>query len=151
MVRLATHDDVQQLVELGALLHAESSYASIPFDHAKVENTLQALMNGVGVVFVAEVDSLVVGGLAGGITEQWFSREKLAFDYSFFIVPQHRGGVLAKEMIDTFIAWARMNGAGKVRVGITTGIRVESTGRLYRSCGFKDAGVLFERNLNDGH
>ncbi|MDR1276569.1 MAG: GNAT family N-acetyltransferase [Candidatus Accumulibacter sp.] len=149
MIRPAKTDDVPRIVELGRLLHAASSYATQRFDEDKVADTMRALIGGSGVVFVAEIDGVVVGGIAGAVTEPWFSREKIAFDYSFFIDPARRHGVMAVRLLKTFFDWARRMGAERIHMGITTGVNVEETARLYRALGMKDAGALFERQMTD--
>ena len=79
MIRAATKADIPRILELGLMLHATSSFRHIPFDSEKVASMMSDLMDGAGVVFVAERDGVVVGGLAGGVTEYFFSREKLGF------------------------------------------------------------------------
>lgn len=147
MIRIATQDDLPRIVELGRTLHATSSYASLSFDDEKVASLMAVLIDGAGVVFVAEQEGLVIGGIAGGVTEHWFSKDKVAFDYSFFIDPKHRHGITAMKIASTFMEWARLKGATQVRMGITTEINVEGTSRLYRALGFESAGVLFKKEI----
>lgn len=147
MIRPARFEDIPRLVELGTMLHQQSSYADMPFDRVKVAGFLASLIGGAGVLFVEDRDGVVIGGLAGGITEQWFSSEKVAFDYSFFIEPSHRGGITAIALIKAFIAWARIKGAARITMGITTGINVEATSKFYRRLGFKDVGPLFSMEV----
>lgn len=147
MIRPATPDDIPRLVELGRLLHSTSRYADQAYDDGIAGGFFEQLISGVGVVFVAERDCVVIGGLAGGITEQWFSTELLAFDYSFFIEPGARHGITATRLVNAFTHWAKARGANRVQIGITTGINVEGTARFYRAQGFEDAGLFFEKAL----
>lgn len=150
MIRPAIHSDIPRIVELGRLLHDTSSYAALSFDDGKVAALMAALIDGAGVIFVAERDGLVVGGIAGGITEHWFSRDKLAFDYSFFIDPAHRHGITAMKLASAFMEWARLRGVSRISMGITTDINLEGTTRLYHALGMKNAGILFMKEINDG-
>lgn len=147
MIRPATNDDIPRIIELGHLLHQSSSYAGMEFDPGMAGSFIESLISGLGVVFVAEIDGVVVGGLAGGITEQWFSSELLAFDYSFFIDPKTRSGITATKLVKAFTSWAKLRGAKHVQIGITTGINVEGTSRFYRALGFEDAGLFFNKEL----
>lgn len=147
MIRPATHADTARIIELGGLLHSTSSYANSEFDPAKAAGFIDSLIDGLGVVFVAEINGEVVGGIAGGVTEQWFSSDLLAFDYSFFIDPKTRSGITATRLLLTFIEWARIKGAKNIQIGITTGILVESTSEFYRAHGFVDAGLFFNKEL----
>lgn len=150
MIRPATAEDVPRLVELGEMLHRMSTYRGLSYDREKVGAVLLSLIAGSGVVFVSERDGLVMGGMAGGLTEHWFSRDKLAFDYSLFIQPGARHGITAMKLIYAFCEWARLRGARQVRLGITTGLNIDSTSRLYRACGFEDAGKLFVKEFDHG-
>lgn len=147
MIRPAKHSDVPRLIELGNILHATSNYASMNYCPEKSANFLHDLINGMGVIFVAEVAGEVVGGLAGGVTDQWFSNDLIAYDYSIFIEPGKRGGVTAIRLINTFEEWARIKGAKQLHMGIGTGIHVESTVRLYQSCGLNHFGPLMMKEL----
>lgn len=147
MIRPATHADIPRLVELGQMLHGMSSYASLQFDAEKVAELLGSLIDGAGVVFVSERGGVVTGGLAGGISEHWFSRDRVAFDHSIFVDPQARNGVTASKLVLAFVEWAKHRGAREVRLGITTGLHVEQTARFYRWLGFEDAGQLFRMEV----
>lgn len=151
MIRTATIDDIPQIVELGVRLHAESSYSHISFDKEKVAGLMKMLIEKIGVVFVADRDGEIMGGIAGAVTEEWFSREKLAFDYSFFIAPEHRGGMTAIRLMAAFEEWGKSLGAKRISMGITTGIHVDATAKMYQSLGFAYAGPLFSKELRDGN
>lgn len=142
MIRPAKHSDVPRLIELGTLLHATSSYSTMNFCPDKSAAFLHELINGQGVVFVAEVHGEVVGGMAGAVTEQWFSNDLIAYDYSIFVEPSKRNGVIAVRLIQTFQEWARIKGAKQIYMGIGTGVSVEGTTRLYESQGLRNIGPL---------
>lgn len=148
MIRPATQEDIPRLVELGTMLHDISAYAGSAYNPEKVARFLGDLVNGLGVVFVAEVSGEVVGGFAGAITEQWFSDDLIAYDYSFFIEPSRRHGILATRLMLAFREWARIKGAKEIHVGIMTGMQVEGTTRLYRHLGFSYTGPLFKMEVN---
>jgi len=147
MIRPATLTDVLQIVEIGEALHEESTYRDIPYSSDKVIGLMRSLIQGGGVVFVAEKDGQVVGGIAGGVTSHWFSDELTGFEYSFFVLPEHRHGLVAMKLLLAMKAWCTAKGAKTLRIGITTGINVEGTARFYRHMGFRDAGNLFEMEL----
>jgi len=148
MIRPARHSDVPRLIELGNLLHASSNYSKMTYCPDKSASFLHDLINGLGgVVFVAEVSGEVVGGMAGGITDQWFSDDLIAYDYSIFIEPARRSGITAISLIKTFEQWAILRGAKQLHMGIGTGINVESTVRLYQSCGLNHFGPLMMKEL----
>ena len=142
MIRPAKHSDVSRLIELGTLLHATTSYSTMNFCPDKSATFLHELINGQGVVFVAEVRGEVVGGMAGAVTDQWFSNDLIAYDYSLFVEPSKRNGVIAVRLIQTFKEWAKLKGAKQIYMGIGTGVSVEGTARLYESQGLRNIGPL---------
>lgn len=148
MIRPANSTDITRLQNLGSLLHSLSSYSSIPYSPEKVSALLSNLLTDPNAaVFVAEHNGVIVGGIAGQVVEHWFSEEKLAFDYSLFVEPTRRHGVIALRLLTAFFEWAKLRGAVRVRLGITTGINPEGTARLYRALGMTDCGLLFEKVL----
>lgn len=146
-VEVATPEDAAEIAALGQILHDTSSYAGIPYRPAKVEALMRNLSSGAGAVFVVRKDGAIVGGIAGGVAEHWFSDELLGYEYSFFIRPDARHGITAVKLMTAFTIWCKARGAKRVRVGITTGVNVEGTANLYRHIGFGDLGPLFEMEL----
>jgi GNAT superfamily N-acetyltransferase len=148
MIRLATLDDIETLVDLGELLHKESSYGYLPFDRLKVCALMAGLIEGgYGIVFVAEKNGKIIGGIAGGVTEFWFCNELHGFDYSFFVHPEHRGGSSAFRLLVAFESWVEGMGAKHMDIGITTGIHEDKTGRFYEKMGFVKSGQLYRKIL----
>lgn len=142
MIRAAKHSDVPRLIELGTMLHSGSTYASMNFCPDKSAAFLHELINGQGVIFVAEVSGVVVGGMAGAVTDQWFSNDLIAYDYSLFVEPSRRNGTVAIRLIRAFQEWAKLKGAKQIYMGIGTGVSVEGTARLYESQGLRNIGPL---------
>lgn len=147
MIRAARHSDIPRIIELGTILHATSSYSSMAFCPDKVAGFMAFLIDGGGVVFVAEVYGVVVGGMAGGVTDQWFSNDLIAYDYSIFVEPGRRNGIIAMRLIRAFEEWARIMGAKQLHMGIGTSVNVEGTTRLYQSLGLNHYGPLLMKEL----
>lgn len=147
MIRAATADDIPRIIELGITMHASTSYASQPYVHEKAAAFLLELINGDGVVFVAEVDGETVGAMVGGIADQWFNHDLIAYDYAVFVLPSRRNGIIALRLINAFIEWARIRGAKQVQMGICTAVNVEGISRLYESAGFRLLGPLYGMEL----
>lgn len=143
-VEVATPEDAAEIAALGQILHDTSSYAGIPYLPVKVEALMRNLAGGAGVVFVVRKDGAIVGGIAGGVAEWWFSDERHGFEYSFFVREDCRNAYVAIKLVTAFRIWCARQGAKKVRIGITTGIHEESTGEFYRMLGFVPAGTLFQ-------
>lgn len=150
MIRAAVIEDIPRLVELGRMMHAESRYARLDYATQKVEALLHRLMAD-GFLVVAQQGERIVGGFAGMISEHWFSHELVAADLALFIEPDARGGMTAPRLVKAFVGWARGKGAAIIQCGITTGVHVEETERLYQAIGGTECGKLFEFGGGDVH
>ena len=147
MIRVATLDDIERIVEIGKVMHQESAYKDLPFDAEKVSHLMAGLIDGAGVVFVAERAGHIIGGFAGGISEFWFCTSLHAFDFGLFILPEHRGGSAAIRLLAAFEHWAKDSGAVWCDVGITTGVHLEQSTRLYEKLGYNQSGILFRKEV----
>ncbi|BDG86578.1 GNAT family N-acetyltransferase [Citrobacter koseri] len=149
MVRNATVGDIPALIELGTRMYLESRYSqNSPFDADKCAELARSLINNpAGCVLVAEKDDQVIGWLGGGIAEQWFSRQLMAFEYGLFIAPEHRGGSAGPRLARAFIGWAKDHGAALINMGITTGVHEERTGELYSRLGLHRSGLLYSMEV----
>ncbi|MHA7847246.1 GNAT family N-acetyltransferase [Serratia sp. D1N4] len=148
MIRHANAGDIPALIELGTRMFLESRYASGSFDEEKCAALARQLIDAdAGIVLVAEHGGHVVGWLAGGIGEQFFSRALMAFEYGLFIAPEHRGGSAGPRMVKAFIAWAKDNGATLINMGITTGVHEARTGEMYERLGLSRIGSLYSMEV----
>jgi len=147
MVRDATLDDIPAMVALGAIMHAESRYSFMAYDGEKVAITLKTLMQTGGFVRVHVKDGEIDGGMVGYMGEPWFSAERVASELALFVVPGKRGGMAAWYLLSEFSAWAEAQGAKEITLAITTGVKVEETGRMYQRLGFEQVGGVFKRRM----
>ncbi|MDA5498007.1 GNAT family N-acetyltransferase [Yersinia aleksiciae] len=148
MIRPATMDDIPALVALGARMHCESRYVTFPYDEDKCAALAVSLINAeFGVVLVAEESGQIVGWVAGGIGEQYFSYERMAFEYGVFIDAEHRGGTAGYRLVKAFIEWAKNHGARVINMGVTTGVHEERTGELYQRLGLARTGSLYSMEV----
>ncbi|EMG5747239.1 GNAT family N-acetyltransferase [Yersinia enterocolitica] len=148
MIRPATIDDIPALVALGARMHRESRYVTFSFDEDKCAALAVSLINAeFGVVLVVEESDQLVGWVAGGIGEQYFSHERMAFEYGVFIDTAYRGGTAGYRLVKAFIEWATNHGARVINMGITTGVHEERTGELYQRLGLARTGSLYSMEV----
>lgn len=149
MIRNATAGDIPALIELGTLMYLESRYSEYsPFDADKCAELAQNLIySPSGCVLVAEKDGRVIGWLGGGIAEQFFSRQLMAFEYGLFVAPEHRGGSAGPRLARAFIDWSKEHGAAVINMGITTGVHAERTGQLYSRLGLQQTGLLYSMEV----
>jgi len=144
MIRNATVEDIPKLVEFGQQLHDTSTYKHINYAPEKVEATMKTLI-AAGFAVVAVKDGEVVGGMAGDVHTPWYSHDRMGFDYSIYIEPQHRNGLIAVKMIKRFEEWCIGMGAKQIRPGIGTGD--PSVLRLYKALGYNTVGECLLKDI----
>ena len=145
-IRPATMDDLPRIIELGELLHKESPrWARLTFSRVRAADFISRLiLSEWGCVFVAEVDGVVVGGIAGTALPHWSSDDILAQEASFFMLPEARGSMAAVRLISALTAWAKMRGAVWLHAGTSTGLDPERTAGLYERLGFSRCAIGLE-------
>lgn len=146
MIRPATFEDVQPMVELGALMHRESRFSVLQYDPEKVGATIRYLIDNDQCALVAEDNGEVIGGFIGMIMPHWASQDLVASDLTLFVHPNKRGGLSAAKMVKAYREWAVSRGAKMVNLGISTGVNAELTGQLYERMGFTRIGFIYEGN-----
>lgn len=145
MIRKATLLDVPRLVELGAIMHAESIYRVLPFNPSKLAGVIETLIDHPkGLAIVAVRGGRVVGGFLGVAEEHFFSDAEFSFDLATFIDPDCRGGFVGAALVKAYIAWAKARGVACINAGIASGINHDVSVRLYERVGFRRTGVAFQ-------
>jgi L-amino acid N-acyltransferase YncA len=144
MIRNATPADIPKLVEMGQKLHDETTYAHVSYAADRVANTCLLMMNQ-GFLVVAEKNGEVVGVMMGDVQTPWYTNERMGFDMTLYIEPEHRNGMMAMRMIKRFEEWCIAMGATQIRPGIGTGN--PSVAKLYLALGYKAVGTFFLKDI----
>lgn len=145
-IRSATPQDIDELVKVGAAMHAESPrFRSLPYNPEKVRSMLQALIGSQrGFVMVAEHGGLIEGGMVAAASEHWACDALAAFDIALFVMPDRRGGIAAARLLKAYAAWCKLIGAAMATAGIGTQVHPDQSAALYRAIGFKEIGPIFD-------
>lgn len=144
-IRPATHDDIPEIVALGALMHAESRYAVLPYSPAKLADLGARLIDWPdGFLQVACKGDRIVGLMAGFVIEHFASTARVAGEYALFVEPASRGTRAAIRLLRAYRAWAESRGAVLIAAGITTGVHTDATAKFYESMGARQVGIVFE-------
>lgn len=136
------------MCELGASMHAESSYNSYRFDPAKVKQTLEDIINSdIGIPIVAERDGVLIGGMVGLLVSHYFGPDKVAIDYALFIAQEERRGRLGLKILKAWIEEAKSLGADQISIANSTGVEIDKVKALYEFVGFKQVGYVFHMGV----
>lgn len=146
-LRLATPEDVAEMVECGAQMHAASSFSPLSFSREKVA---QNLLNGIETAFVAlSVDDAgrITGGLHGDVIEPYYSTDRMGIELFVYVRPEARGSRAALMLLRAWIRWCVASGAKQIRPA--TAAKSPEADRLYRALGFEPVGALYVMNAKD--
>lgn len=135
MIRDATFEDFDELLELFRKAHGESIFADLPFNEAKVQRTfVTTLAFDRGYARVIERSNKILGCLAGTVVENQFGVvcAQDLLNYS------HAG---TDKLVKDFMGWAQKHGA--IFVQITDFSEGDRYGKLLSSIGLKPAGVNY--------
>lgn len=147
-IRLATHNDIPVLIKMGAVFVSESPiYKSRGYLPEKAAKHFKSLIDDEGIVLLAIDDGQIVGGFAGGISTDWYSDQKIAFDHVMYIKPDYRKDGLAKALVQSFVGWAVGMGASNICCGTSTMVNTQDCIELYKSLGFELSGAVLEMKV----
>lgn len=144
MIRNATQDDVLELIEIGKLMHGETSYKHFDFDEEKVAELLVALItNARGIAIVSEgEDGELQGGLIGAVSPMWFGTDLQATDYALFLKKEFRGAKTGIPLLHEYEKQAKEKGAKQVLIATTAGYKPKDMAKLYEAAGFTQIGFI---------
>jgi GNAT superfamily N-acetyltransferase len=85
--------------------------------------------------FLAEQGGVAVGMVLGGLNHQHPGTHWL---YAMYVTPAARGSVVASNLVEAVIVWAKRQGASELYLHVTTS--VERARSFYRKMGFVETG-----------
>lgn len=140
MIRLGTKDDRSNLLDLGFLMHQESTYSPLSWSRVKAGTELDWTLRN-GLVLVYETDGAPRGMMLGHVKAPWFSDDLVGYEEVLYIHPEYRTARRAGQMIDYWASWCHQNGAKMLRPSTSCG--TFTADRLYEHLGYTLVGGNF--------
>ena len=144
MVRPGTIADLDAALELGRRSFEESRLQGLPFNEAKVRQSVARMLNSPRTDHFAcgafDSTGKLTGYMVGKIESYFFCDATVATSVFLFVDPKARGGLAAVKLILAFRAWARNRGASEMQIGVASGVLVERTGRFLQRLGLRYTG-----------
>lgn len=144
MIRPARVEDIPAIVEKGKRLHAESSYMHVTYAPERAEALCKLLILA-GFIVVAEIDGEIVGAMLGDVYTPWYTNDLVGIEYSLYIEPERRNGLIAVKMVRAWEKWCIAMGAKQLRPGVGTGDG--NAGGLYLALGYTRVGDFFCKDI----
>lgn len=123
-VELATHDDIDRLVELEAELFREDAgrherFVDVTWPDREGHGDFERLLaNPSAVVLVARAGTAVVGHAVGYLSQSAPTRLPVTYGVlrSVYLDVGHRDAGVGSQLVEAFIAWARAQGCAEAHV-----------------------------------
>jgi GNAT superfamily N-acetyltransferase len=148
VVRKSTYADVPLMVAMGRDMHKESAFAPIAWDNEKtIRFTDRAIANNNFCVFVAEVNTELVGMIIGAVQDYYFSQETELIDFLWYVKPKYRGTTAGVELINSYVEFGKLKGCSEVTMRIGTNVHPEKTGKLLEKLNFTSVGGMYVRSV----
>jgi GNAT superfamily N-acetyltransferase len=149
-VRDATAADIEQLVEMSRMLHAEGSHRDLPIHEPKLRAFLAFAIRDPGhaCLVYEDRDGQLAGMMAGYVAAHFFSLEKCAYDLFVFVRPARRGSLVAYRLCAAFEAFARRSNARTLCFGTIANIAPARTRKFYTGLGMSESGSIYLRALS---
>lgn len=147
MLRAMTTDDIGIIIEMLLALHEESPrYGQVIPDEPYVRGCLQQMI--VHPMFIGIMDIELRGFMFGSATKTWCDSNLDAYEQLLYILPEHRGGLLAPRLIKAFEKKAIDLGCWHIRAAVSTGLYIERTIAMYERLGYTREGHGVSKRIN---
>lgn len=150
MIRTATFDDLDTLVGLSRLYHAEA-HAWLAFDEGYVRESFRArtidTADGITRLLLDEGGD-PCGYLAACVSRFFSAPVTVAVELAWYVAPDRRGH--GDDLLADFEEWARLKGCSACSLSMNEfddARRSEAMARLYRSKGYRNFERGFLKNL----
>jgi GNAT superfamily N-acetyltransferase len=142
-------DEIARMVVIADYMHGLTNFASVRFDQEKVYHQIEVMVADPSKWYckAAVKDGVIIGGMLGFVSEAYYSQDKIAFEMTVMVLPEHRGSRSAWLLIKDFTAWAEQAGAKQIRVGVGTGPQGYGASRIYGKLGYETSGFTHVRHV----
>lgn len=149
IIRVATREDVDGLLDLHAQFHAESPFSAFaPINTDRIIATLLAMIEADDArIFVLLKERQIVGALGCMLTTMWFSDAIVCQELFFFIKPEARVPAAASGLIAQTEEWAQRNGALAMALSSIENESRRGVSLFYRRRGYTSAEETFVKEL----
>lgn len=147
-VRDAHGYEVDKLAAIaGRVMDEMPTYTRLAFDHEKTANYIAgAILKQKGWFLRVIVDETnePVGGLIGVCEETLFGPDKVAYDVTMMIDKEHRGKCVRAfiQCCEDFRDWGVNEGAKIVKLGVSSGIKIDSVSNVLERLGYIRIGAM---------
>lgn len=148
-LRLATLEDIPELLELGRELHSNGSISKIALSETKARAQLERFVIGDQndyLALVSHKDGKIVGALAAYAFEPVFSDTRIACEVLWYLRPEDRKGRRGLDMMEAYEYWAKAVKCTLVQYGWLES-SPEGMKKMYERTGAELAELVYYKEL----
>lgn len=148
VVRDAHVEEVDEIAAIVGEVWNETIYAPLSFDHNMCANMMMGAIlkqSGWFLRIIADRQSgKAVGGLLAWCGLLHCSHDKVAHDVAMMIQLQHRGRCVRQflQLVEEYKMWALADGAKIVKIGVSSGLKIDAFVELFERVGWKRTGAI---------
>lgn len=147
MIRLATKQDADRILEMSRKFYATTSYKDFaPMNDATVADLIQNLTDN-HIMLVAEIDGQVVGMAGMMMAPFYFNANKRgAYEVVWWVEPEHQAGGIGKRLLESIIEHSKLRECDIVQM-VTLATSPEHAGKIYEKYEFNHSETSYTRIL----
>ena len=148
MIRDLTPLDVDQLIELGHIMSAETGFAGFRMHEPRARFILSEIVSA-DTVFAKGVfqGSRLVSVFIGEAADHPFMDVRFASDLFIYSHPDHRGGISMARLSKLFSSWAKDQGADYCKLEISARTVNDRSAKFFQRSGYADVGSLLMKEV----
>jgi len=135
-------------IDLGLTAHAESSHSHMTMDiEFGLENLKKFVEGPMSAVWIAWEGDKPVGFFAGKANTLFFSRDLVAVDTVWYVLPEKRGTRVGLRLLELFEEWAESKKVKDIRVGQTSKLEFDAFDGIMSGRGYEFVGSYYVRKV----
>ena len=140
---------VRAVLKLGKPAHEESAHSHLALDPGFLLDNAELFTHLANHCFwLAWEGDEAVGVFAGKANPYFFSRDMVAVDSLWYVVPEKRGSRVGLQLLGLFEQWAEALGVVDIRIGQTTMLDPRVFNGILSSRGYDCVGSYFVRKVD---
>lgn len=150
-LRLATPEDLEDVLRMAREFHGVSPYSSLEFSSARSYELFKAYLDGDKtrlIIILSEQDKKPRGMVIGMASEPLFSDDLMATEIAWWMDPEYRRSRDSLLLIDAYQDWTRRIGCSITQVAMLDS--VTDLSGFYKKRGFERAEQSFIRKNDVG-
>ena len=148
LVRDFRPEVVRAVLQLGKKAHEESAHRHLALDPGYLlDNAERYTHLDKHVFWLAWEDGEAVGVFAGKANPYFFSRDLVAGDSLWYVVPEKRGSRVGLQLLGLFEQWAEDLGVVDIRIGQTSKLDPRVFNGILSGRGYDCVGSYFVRKV----